>query len=562
MRCSAQPDLPIDFRGLAPAVDKAYIKVMFARRWLPVFLLATFTSATDGPSETERLNSQLNRLAEVLTLVQVNAVEETDVDVLAKGALTGLVSQLDPHTVYYAADRYQTMKEDQRGSYFGVGIHLGQDNGRLTVIAPMSGSPAALAGFRAGDQILSIDGTDTQGLSVGEAIRMLRGPLDSTVTLQVKRVARDETVQVTLVRAEIPTSNIRSYFMLDQTTGYIALKDFGETATHEVIAAIGSLQAEGMVNLVLDLRGNPGGLLPQAIGVAGLFLPGEKTIVSTRGRMSNANQEYVSEEISPIAPMPLIVLIDRGSASASEIVAGAIQDHDRGLIVGVTSWGKGLVQSVFPVGNGSKGLALTTARYYTPSGRNIQGAYESMNEYMHPKSSESLFFTDESPVGERFFTFAGREVLQVRGIVPDVYIAYDKVPDAVSKLELGNNAFFNFAVLNQDRYGELNADWEPPEALLADFQAYLMDRKQKVDWEELKLHRELLLEKLSFQLLHSHDADTAWRFAAAHDPQVRACHDLFDEAAELLAVYLGTAKLPDNYAYGLKEYARAHRQDH
>ena len=339
----------------------------------------------------------LDRLSEVLTLVRHHSPNPVASETLMEGAIDGLLTQLDPHSSFYNSDRYQTMKEDQQGAFYGIGIIVGFQNDRLTVISPLEGTPAFEAGMRAGDVIASIDGVKTEDLPVYEAIRLLRGQKGSEVIVTTLRRGVEGPLFFTLRRAEIPTSNVRAHFLLeDGQTGYVALKDFGETAASEVSAALKELT--GMQQLILDLRGNPGGLLPQAIEVASLFLPGEKLVVSTRGRFRNATQSYHSRESSTAPQVPLIVLIDRGSASASEIVAGAIQDHDRGLIVGVNSWGKGLVQSVFPLSEGTKGLALTTSRYFTPAGRNIQGSYDSFEDYYRPESSEKLYFSTRENV--------------------------------------------------------------------------------------------------------------------------------------------------------------------
>ncbi len=527
-------------------------------RFLLLLLLCLGSAWVDEPDEAARVDLQLQRLAEIMTLALDKSAHNAPSPDMVEGAIQGLLNRLDPHTVYYSADRYRTMKEDQRGSYFGVGLHIGIENGVLTVVSPIADTPAASAGIRAGDLIMAIDDQFAQKMSVSEAIRHLRGNEGEAVNVSLKRIGR-EAFDVSLIRAQIPTKNVRATFMLDDQTGYISLKDFGETATEEVADAILGLRSEKMQRMILDLRGNPGGLLPQAIGVASLFVPGEKVIVSTQGRMSNANQEYRSDPVSPIQPFPLIVLIDRGSASASEIVAGAIQDHDRGLIVGVTSWGKGLVQSVFPVGNGSKGLALTTARYYTPSGRNIQGPYDSIDEYYHPKSSEQIFFEPQVQSGQKFYTIAGREVLQVRGIVPDVYIAYAKNKALVEQLQYKYNAFFNFATANQDRYGNINSEWIMPEEVVVEFYGFVKDRGYEVAYEALLEERSALTQNITYELLSTKHFDEAWRYLIMNDVHVKASQDLFDEAKELLDVYDGKVPLRDSYAHDLKEYARLHR---
>lgn len=514
-----------------------------------------------APRGQEDRYADLETLAEILVLVRDRAATEVSNRQLVEGAIDGLLDQLDPHSVFYNADRYRMMKEDQRGSFCGIGINIGIQNKRLTVIAPIEGTPAARAGLRAGDVIMAIDGEKTVDMTLDQAITRLRGEIGQPVRVSLKRSGVIEPWEVTLVRAEIPSNNVRAAFLIDDQTGYVALRDFGESATGELVNAIRGLHSDGMNQLILDLRGNPGGLLPQAIGVAGLFLPGEKVIVSTKGRLDSANQDFLSEPESPLAQVPLIVLIDRGSASASEIVAGAIQDHDRGLIIGVTSWGKGLVQSVFPIGNGGQGLALTTARYYTPSGRHIQGRYDSFDDYYHPsedpaqRMAEGLESPDERDV---FQTDQGRYVIQMRGIMPDVYLAYPDIPPSIQNLEVRHNAFFNFATQAQDRFSDFDLDAPPGDALLDAFGAYLKAEDLMDLWHDAAQFPHVVIEKLAYQFLSTRDQKKAWHFLMKHDFHVKAALELFPKAKELLVAYRGDQGLPEHYSAELKRYARQH----
>ena len=525
-----------------------------------IFLAVLAGFMQPGPSNDETVYESLDTLAEVLTIAKTQSPEPVSAEKLVNSAIDGLLNQLDPHSNYYNANRYQTMKENQKGSYYGVGILVGYQNDLLTVVTPMAGGPAMKAGVKAGDVIAKIEDVDAKTLDMSSAIRLLRGEKGSQVNVVLERPNVSEPIPVVITREEIPSENVRASFMLEDKTGYVALKDFGETATYELSSAILKLQAQGMNQLILDLRGNPGGLLPQAIGVASLFIPGEKLVVSTQGRIHSANQKYHSKKRSPVDLMPLIVLIDRGSASASEIVAGAIQDHDRGLILGVNSWGKGLVQSVFPLSDGEKGLALTTARYYTPAGRNIQGSYDSLDEYYEPPSSESLYF-DEHPANliKTFKTIHGRDVLETRGIVPDVYIGFPKVPAFVQNLDGRYNAFFNFATQFQDESGPVHRDWRGTEALLPRFKQFLMD--EGVVLEAFEANHDLIVEKLTYQILHIHEPKWAWQYLIEQDNQVQAAMALFDQASELNRVYAGNAKLPDNYSAGLKQFAKLNQPD-
>lgn len=524
---------------------------------LIVWLCSGVTRRPDG-----QVSKDLEVLAEVLTALATQSPQPVEERDLARGAIEGLLAHLDPHSQYFDAERFATMREDQKSTFHGIGIHLGTDQGQLVVVAPIPDTPAARAGIRAGDRILAIDGKETRQLEPDEAIRLLRGEKGQRVHLLLGRPGVLEPFPVEVTRDLIPSETVRLSLMLDGETGYVALRDFGEKTSEELTSALRQLEAQGMKRTVLDLRGNPGGLLPQAVEVAGLFLPGEKPLVSTRGRTASANQVFHSREQSPLRQLPLIVLIDRASASASEIVAGAIQDHDRGLVLGTTSWGKGLVQSVFPLGNGSHALALTTARYYTPSGRNIQGSYTSWESYFSEDQHEELYF-DPVAAGltsnQIFATFHGRRVLQVRGIVPDVYLETPLIPKEWLQLEVEDNIFYQFAVLHQDRLPRDERHLPQEKELLAAFARYLKESAGPAS-EGLLQNSQYPLQQLRYQMLFVVEPRKAWDFQTRTDPCVLSAIELMDRAAELLRVHLGQGPLPEGYMEGLLHYARSHRR--
>jgi carboxyl-terminal processing protease len=510
----------------------------------------------------DQVGKDLEVLAEVLLTLRTQTPEVVAERDLARAAMEGLLAHLDPHSQYFDAERFATMREDQKSSFHGIGIHIGTDQGQLVVVAPIPDTPAARAGIRAGDRILAIDGKETRLFDADEAIRLLRGEKGQPVRLLLGRPGVLEPLSIELSRDVIPSETVRLSLMLDGQTGYVALRDFGEKTSEELIAALVWLETLGMRRTILDLRGNPGGLLPQAIEVAGLFLPGEKPLVSTRGRTNSANQVFHSREASAIGQLPLIVLIDRGSASASEIVAGAIQDHDRGLVLGTTSWGKGLVQSVFPLGNGSHALALTTARYYTPSGRNIQGSYTSWESYFTEDQHEDLYFEPAS-VGlapsQIFSTFHGRRVLQVRGIVPDVYLEAPPIPQEWMQLEIEENIFYEFAVLHQDRIPRDGRQLPQEKELLAAFGHFLKENGGPTSEGLLLQNSQYALQQLRYQMLFVVEPRKAWEYQTRIDPCVLSAIELMDPAAELLRVHLGKGPLPEGYMDGLLRYARSHR---
>jgi len=524
---------------------------------LGLLLVCFFITVRLQSGDESQMYQSLDTLAEILTVAKAKTAVDISGEELIEGAIEGLLEQLDPHSNYYNRDRYKTMKEDQHGTFHGIGIIVGYQNRQLTVVTALDGAPAARAGIRAGDVIAGIDGVDTESMRSNDAVRLLRGEENSQVDLSIIRPGQESPLKMTLQRQEIPTKNVRTAFMFDEKTGYVGLKDFGESATSELSDAISTLTAQKMEQLVLDLRGNPGGLLPQAIGVASLFIPGRKVVVSTQGRLRNANKEYVSEVLSPHEQMPLIVLIDRGSASASEIVAGAIQDHDRGLILGVNSWGKGLVQSVFPLSDGTSGLALTTSRYYTPSGRNIQGNYDSWESYYSPKSSETFFFSEKTSSDSTLFTtHVGRKVYQVRGITPDVYISYRLEPKSIRELQ-NQAAFFNFATINQERFGQIGRNWRADEGVVQAFRNFLSEKKlEHSDFDE---HQSLIAEKLTYQFLlikgGRNSEEWALQYQLGSDIQMQSAVELFPSAHELLRIFNGELPLREGYSSDLLHYA-------
>jgi carboxyl-terminal processing protease len=337
---------------------------------------------------SEEIDESIKTLSQVLSVVEDRYLEEVPNQKLVYSAIRGMLRTLDPHTNFLDRTSYRDMREEQRGAFYGLGIVINKrgKNKPLTVISPIEGTPAARLGIRAGDVIshvldkaADVD-LDTLGLDIHEAVKYLRGPKGSEVTITVDRAGFDERLEFTIIRDKVPTNSITNAYLIRPETGYIKVVNFTQTTDDELGQAIERLRDAGMERLVLDLRRNPGGLLDQAVKVADMFLGDGKMIVYTRGRVRGADQEYHASESEDGEEYALVVLVDQGSASASEIVAGALQDHDRALIVGETTFGKGLVQSVFKLSR-KTGLALTTAKYYTPSGRLIQRDYSSLEKY-------------------------------------------------------------------------------------------------------------------------------------------------------------------------------------
>ncbi|MBI4313288.1 MAG: S41 family peptidase [Candidatus Omnitrophica bacterium] len=315
---------------------------------------------------------QLELLAEALSVIQTEYADEPKPKELIYSAIDGMVSSLDRHSQYLRPDEYDEMRVETKGQFGGLGVEIGMKEGLLTVVTPMDDTPAAASGIMPGDRIVKIDGQFTRGISLHEAVQKLRGKPGTKITLTILREPEDQLFDVVLTRAVIKIQSVKDARIVADKIGYIRVTEFQENTAQDLDAALAGLEKDGMDSFVLDLRRNPGGLLDSAIAVAEKFLPKGDRIVSTRGRQAEQNLEFQAQAAQPHLNFPMVVLVDNGSASASEIVAGALQDHKRAILLGVKTFGKGSVQTVIPMRDGSA-VRLTTSKYYTPSGRAIHG---------------------------------------------------------------------------------------------------------------------------------------------------------------------------------------------
>lgn len=324
----------------------------------------------------DNIFEQMKKFQFVLNTVTKNYVDEVDSQKIIEAAISGMLAELDPHSTYITKDEMKKVTEDFKGHYDGIGVEFDIINDTITVIAPLSGGPSELLGILSGDKIVKIDNKDAVGISREEVPKRLKGPKGTIVEVDIKRENDKELIHFTIKRDVIPNYSLEAFYMIDKTdVGYVILTRFAETTYDEMMSAVNNLKQQGMKRLILDLRGNPGGYLTQAYKIADEFLPGGNMIVYTKGRRPEFDESYTSSDGGQLENIPLIVLINAGSASASEIVSGAIQDLDRGLVVGTTSFGKGLVQRQYELEDGAA-FRLTISRYYTPSGRSIQRPYK------------------------------------------------------------------------------------------------------------------------------------------------------------------------------------------
>ncbi len=392
----------------------------------------------------DSIYEEVEKFKDVLSLADKYYVDNVDTQKLTDAAINGLLGQLDPHSVYIPAKDVRQISEDFRGSFDGVGIEYDVVNDTLLVVSPIAGGPSELVGIQAGDKIVAIDGKSAIGITRDEVQKKLRGPKGTKVSVTVVRAGVGKPLQFEITRGKIPIVSVTAAFMANKDVGYIYLNRFAENTASEVADALAKLKAEGMKELVLDLRDNPGGLLDQAVDVASDFLPKGKTVVYTKGRIPEAN-EYFTSTGGEYTKLPLILLVNGGSASASEIVSGAMQDLDRGLIVGETTFGKGLVQRQFRLDDGSA-VRITIARYYTPSGRLIQRPYgKNLAKYFSAperidsseKSGSNINHTLESDSGRPVFRTAdGRKVYGGGGITPDYIVKMAKVPGFIYQFQV------------------------------------------------------------------------------------------------------------------------------
>ena len=433
-----------------------------------------------GTMEEQRLRN----LVGLSAFMRSRTIGTFEYKTFVEGAIDGMLKTLDPHSTFMNEESYQRMQEDQEGRFFGIGMIISKRNGKITVVSPMANTPAARHGLRSGDVIYEIDGESTEDFSTNDAVDRLRGERGTKVEIAIKRPGVKDLIRFTIERAEIPERSVEYAFMADKKTGYILLKNFGERTAADMDEALKTLTDSGMKQLVLDLRNNPGGLLNAAVYVSDLFLSKGDPIVSIRGRTERDRQNFEDEIETPYENLPLIVLINRGSASGSDIVAGAVQDNDRGLLVGNTSWGKGLVQSVFMVDR-REALALTTAKYYTSSGRCIQRDYSrSFADYYNPRSQEKRS-SDEKPA-EIFRTRTGREVKGGGGIVPDIEVEMGTLDDFLVDLRYRTSAFFRFAVAYTATHEDIPANFRTDDNTLKEFREFLKNEEIPFTEQQLK----------------------------------------------------------------------------
>lgn len=545
--------------------------------WLLAVILGISIGVVVTPMvSSDNVYSQLEKYKKVFGLTVKNYVDDVDTEKLTEAAIKGMLNDLDPHSVYINAEEMKAVQEDFQGSFEGIGVQFDMINDTITIITPISGGPSESLGIMAGDKIIAIDGENAVGMDRNEVPKKLKGPKGSKVSVDIIRGSNTKPLNFVITRDKIPLHTVDASFMFeDSDIGFIRINRFAATTHKELRESLVSLQSQGMKKLILDLRGNPGGFLQQAFYMAGEFLKAGDTIVYTKGRRPEFDEMMLAQRTGQFSNIPIIVLVNHGSASASEIVSGAVQDLDRGLVVGTTSFGKGLVQRQYEIGDGSA-FRLTVSKYFTPSGRSIQRPYDDKTNYRrlfgrleleegsniehaleaakkdlkaedekelakNSKSTNIINF-DDLPI---HYTRSGRKVLGGGGITPDYIVKSDTLTDLSVQLRI-KRIFYEFVNNNlrngedvRNSYGKdfkaFSSDYKVSDKMLNDFRK--LAESKEIEWndEQFKIDRDFIEAEIKGTL-----ASIVWGskersqlFYSTIDRQVKKALTLFPEAEKI-----------------------------
>jgi len=498
----------------------------------------------------DTIYDQLNKFKDVLSYTEKYYVDNVDTPKLVETAITGMLGSLDPHSVYIPASELSRVEEDFQGSFEGIGVEYDVINDTLLVVSPVPGGPSEALGILAGDKIVKINDSSSVGIKREDVPKKLRGPKGTHVRVSIFRTGDKNLLDFDITRDKIPLYSVDVSYMIDSKTGYISVNRFSQTTSDEFAKALTKLRSQGMKQLIIDLRNNPGGYLDQAFKMVNELLPGGKKIVYTKGRRPEFSEEYSSDGTGKSTDLPLVVLVNAGSASASEIVSGAIQDWDRGLIVGETTFGKGLVQRQYDLPDKSA-FRLTIARYYTPSGRLIQRPYgKDISDYTkapfvrNEQEGENVEHREEQDSTRPVFkTAAGRTVYGGGGITPD-YIVKAEIADTLYREFLAKGVFREFALEYIDKEGvrlrqqfdlkKFKADFQVDQQLLADFKA--LGTKKGITMREAQFAKEkdVIATRVRAEIARAiWGNEGAWTLLESEDTQLQKAITLFPEAAKI-----------------------------
>lgn len=485
--------------------------------------------ASAASADEVNLGKDLEKFSKLYSMVDQNFAEKLDPEkAIYKGAIPGMLRTLDPHSNFFDPKAYRELRDDQKGSYYGVGMHVATRSGKTVVVAPFPGAPAYKAGLRPGDIITFVNDKSTENLNVSEVADLLKGPRNTQVKIVVSREGSPDYITFQVMRDEISRKSVPDAFYLKPNIAYVKILSFGENTAKELDDNLRRLGENNFEGLVLDLRGNPGGLLNAGVAVADHFLQRTQLIVSHHGR-SSAEKTYIARNGNRGRDYPIVVLVDRFSASAAEIVSGAMQDHDRAWILGERTFGKGLVQTVFPLGD-STALALTVAHFYTPSGRLIQRDYtnKSFYDYYYHRDDNA-----QNPLDVKM-TDSGRTVYGGGGINPDEKFEAPKLDPL--QTELLRTHLFQFTRFWFSKHSaKLPAEWMPDAAVLDGLHDYLVDKNVNFVETDFLKDRDWIKRYLAKEMyIYAFDEDASDRVFAATDPVVMKAIEALPKASTLV----------------------------
>ncbi len=529
------------------------MRPMPKRRVISTIVLAIVVSSLAGGfygsqvhATEDELETRYRVFTAALAAVENQYAGKVESDRVVYSAINGMLQTLDPHSSFFDPRAYAQMRERQEGRYYGLGLSISVIEGEIHVATIFENSPAYKRGIRRGDIIAKIEGEDTKGWTSEQAVGRLKGPKGTTVNIGLKRKGWDQLINLTVERDEINIPTIQGALMLDDKTGYVRLRDFSETTNRDLGKALTDLQAKGMKQLLLDIRDNPGGPLDQAIRVSNRFLPRGDMIVYTRGRVRNSDQDYRAADDPTLPDVPMVVMVNRNSASASEIVTGALQDHDRALVVGERTFGKALVQSVYRISEGA-GLALTTARYYTPSGRLIQRPWDgTFDEYLTYTLRDQDAQREHNPKDLKL-TEAGRQVYAGGGIEPDKYFLGPVEgfnPTRFGRSLWSRQIFQDFAQRYQaegdtritgGHRHTVAKNFEIDDATVTEFKKFLADEEHvRMDDEAFAKDQDFIKAMIRYAIDEAlFGTEPARRHLLTKDPQTQFALSQFNEAERL-----------------------------
>jgi len=511
--------------------NRPLVLILIIALWLLggvfVFTSAKAYAANDGSQSDLYQNLQL--FNEVLIKLKQNYVNEPSDEELIKAAINGMLGATDPHTSFFDAEEFTDFTTSTKGEFGGLGIQIDKKGDYITVVSPIEGTPAYRMGLTAGDRIVKVDGISVVGVSTDEAIKKMRGPVGTKVTLTISRPGVTDLLDFIIIRDVIKIKSVPYAFKLDNGVGYIRISQFSENTDRELIAALDTLESSGIRGLIIDLRFNPGGLLDQAIDTVNEFIGPNKLVVETKGRIQNSNRQYFTRFNRKAKEYPIVVLVNEASASAAEIFAGSLQDWDAGLIVGKPTFGKGSVQQLFPLSNGN-GIKITTSYYYIKSGRCI---HKEINDKLlkgKEVTAEEKEQIDKKVKDHVYYTVNGRQVFGGGGITPDIEFNPDFLTNFGMELRR-KNTFFNFAIDYMVKHNHsVNRSFTVDNGTFEQFLDYARTQEIKFTQSDIDSTASFIRTSLASEIVgKQYGEQEAYKITLKLDAQFQKALELFDK---------------------------------